>query len=110
MKTESSALYFSTVMALVIGIVAIVASLASKSQAILLDGLFNLIYFGVALVTIQVSRLATRPDDDMYPFGYTYFESLVNLCKGLIILGVTVFAVIDAGMTLLTGALFQPLF
>jgi len=103
MKTESSALYFSAVMALVIGIVAIVASLASKSQAILLDGLFNLIYFGVALVTIHVSRLATRPDDDVYPFGYTYFESLVNLCKGLMILGVTVFAVIDAGITLLTG-------
>ena len=42
-------------MALVIGIVAIVESLASKSQAILLDGLFNIIYFGVAQADPSIS-------------------------------------------------------
>ena len=89
MKTESSTLAFSAFMALLIGCAGIVATLASNSQAILLDGLFNLIYFSVALVTIKVSKLASRPDSESYPFGYSYFESLVNLCKGLLIFGVS---------------------
>jgi len=94
-KTESSTLAFSAFMALLIGCAGIVATLASNSQAILLDGLFNLIYFSVALVTIKVSKLASRPDSESYPFGYSYFESLVNLCKGLLILGVSIFALFD---------------
>lgn len=102
-KTESSTLAFSAFMALFIGCAGIVATLASNSQAILLDGLFNLIYFSVALVTIKVSKLASRPDSDAYPFGYSYFESLVNLCKGLLILGVSIFALVDAVAALLTG-------
>ncbi|WP_146876329.1 cation diffusion facilitator family transporter [Halovibrio variabilis] len=103
MKTESSTLAFSAFMALLIGCAGIAATLASNSQAILLDGLFNLIYFGVALVTIKVSKLASRPDSESYPFGYSYFESLVNLCKGLLIFGVAVFALVDAIGALLTG-------
>ncbi|CAO1660413.1 Cation diffusion facilitator family transporter [Halomonas sp. NYA30] len=102
-KTESSTLAFSAFMALLIGCAGIVATLASNSQAILLDGLFNLIYFSVALVTIKVSKLASRPDSESYPFGYSYFESLVNLCKGLLILGVSIFALVDAVAALLTG-------
>lgn len=103
MKTESNTLAFSAFMALLIGSVGIVATLATNSQAILLDGLFNLIYFCVALVTIKVSKLASRPDSESYPFGYSYFESLVNLCKGLLILGVSIFALVDAIAALLTG-------
>ncbi len=103
MKTEARTLAFSAFMALLIGSAGITATLASNSQAILLDGLFNLIYFSVALVTIKVSKLASRPDSESYPFGYSYFESLVNLCKGLLILGVSVFALVDAIAALLTG-------
>lgn len=103
MKTEARTLAFSAFMALLIGCAGITATLASNSQAILLDGLFNLIYFSVALVTIKVSKLASRPDSESYPFGYSYFESLVNLCKGLLILGVSVFALVDAIAALLTG-------
>ncbi|MDN7131178.1 cation diffusion facilitator family transporter [Halomonas sp. MC140] len=103
MKTESSTLAFSAFMALLIGCAGITATLASNSQAILLDGLFNLIYFSIALVTIKVSKLASRPDSESYPFGYNYFESLVNLCKGLLILGVSIFALVDAVAALLTG-------
>lgn len=102
-KTESRTLAFSALMALLIGCAGIVATLASNSQAILLDGLFNLIYFSIALVTIKVSKLASRPDSESYPFGYSYFESLVNLCKGLLILGVSIFALVDAIAALLTG-------
>ncbi|WP_447556543.1 cation diffusion facilitator family transporter [Vreelandella sp. EE22] len=103
MKTESGTLAFSAFMALLIGVVGVASTLASNSQAILLDGLFNLIYFVVALVTIKVSKLASQPDSDAYPFGYSYFESVVNLCKGLLIFGVSIFALVDAIAALLTG-------
>ncbi|WP_447530497.1 cation diffusion facilitator family transporter [Vreelandella sp. TE19] len=103
MKTESGTLAFSAFMALLIGVVGIAATLASNSQAILLDGLFNMIYFVVALVTIKVSKMASQPDSDAYPFGYSYFESVVNLCKGLLIFGVSIFALVDAIAALLTG-------
>ncbi|KGK40899.1 cation transporter [Nitrincola sp. A-D6] len=103
MKTESSTLAFSAFMALLIGCVGIFFTLATNSQAILLDGLFNLIYFSVALVTMKVSKLASRPDSEAYPFGYSYFESLVNLCKGLLILGVSVFALVNAIVAIIAG-------
>lgn len=103
MKTESGALSLSAIMAMVVGSVAMMAALATNSQAILLDGMFNLVYFGVALLTIRVSRMASGPDSDNYPFGYTYFESLVNAGKGLLILGVSGFALFDASIALLTG-------
>ncbi len=75
----------------------------TQSKAILLDGLFNLIYFLVALVTVRISALTNQPDDRKFPFGYGYFESLVNAGKGLLILGVALFALVDALIALLGG-------
>ena len=37
------------------------------SDAILLDGAYSLINFAVALVSLYVSRLVQRPDDDSFP-------------------------------------------
>ncbi|GHC30688.1 cation diffusion facilitator family transporter [Aidingimonas halophila] len=103
MTSERSGLLLSAFAALLIGVVATVAALVTASQAILLDGLFNLVYFMVSLATLRVSRLASGPDDERFPFGYGYFESLVNAGKGLLILGVSGFALFDASLTLLAG-------
>ncbi|WP_111642352.1 cation transporter [Marinimicrobium alkaliphilum] len=103
MKTEVGALRVSVVMSLVVGGVAVTAATFTNSQAILLDGLFNLVYFAIALATLRVSQLASGPDSDQFPFGYSYFESLVNVGKGLLILGVSGFALFDAVNALLTG-------
>ena len=40
--------------------------------------------------------LLARPDDERYPFGYLFFEPLINTVKGLLILGVSLFALVDA--------------
>ncbi len=103
MTTERSGLLLSACVALLIGVVATASAIATASQAILLDGLFNLVYFMVSLATLRVSRLASGPDDERFPFGYGYFESLVNAGKGLLILGVSGFALFDATLTLLEG-------
>lgn len=103
MRSERAALLLSTLAALVIGTVALVAALLSRSHAVLLDGLFNIAYFATALVTLRVARLLERPDDARFPFGYIYFEPLINTVKGLLILGVSVFALFEAGRALLGG-------
>ena len=101
--TESGALRFSTVMAALIGGLALTVAVLSGSQAILLDGLFNAIYAVVGVFTLRVGRLVVAPDDDTYPFGYGYFESMVNACKGLLMLGVSALALFNSITALLTG-------
>ena len=103
MKSERSALMLSTVVALFIGAIAIAIGLATGSGAILLDGAFNLCFFATALVTLRVARMLQRPDDARYPFGYLQFEPLINMVKGLLILGVGLIALIDAAVSLSRG-------
>jgi cation diffusion facilitator family transporter len=103
MKSEGFALALSTVAALLLGVVGVIAAVITNSQAILLDGLFNACYFVTALFTLRVARLLKRPDDARFPFGYLYFEPLINATKGLLIFGVALFALVDAGLSILAG-------
>jgi len=88
---------------LLIGCVGLILTAVTLSQAILLDGLFNLIYFGTALFAIKVARLVQRGDDERFPAGYAFFEPLVNGLKGVLVLGVTLMAVAGAVQALLAG-------
>ena len=73
------------------------------SQAVLLDGAFSLIALVISLLTLYVSRLLQRSNDDGFPFGYAVFEPILNLGKGLIIGAVMLVAFIGAVFTMLTG-------
>lgn len=88
---------------LLIGLVGLAASALAASQAILLDGLFNLTYFAAGLLTLKVAALLRRGDDQDFPFGYAYFEPLINGVKGLLVLGVTVMALIGAIEAMFAG-------
>lgn len=103
MSAETRALVLSALTAAALGSLGMVTALASDSQAILLDGLFNLAYVLTALFALHVSRLAARPDDERFPFGYGYFEPLVNAVKGLLILGISLFALYQALVALASG-------
>ena len=97
MRSERGALVLSAAAAALLAAVGIAAAVATGSGAILLDGLFNLCFCVTALFTLRVARLLARPDDERYPFGYLFFEPLINTVKGLLILGVSAFALVDAG-------------
>lgn len=101
--TERPALLLSASAALLLGVAGTGMALVADSRAILLDGLFNLTYFLIALITIRVAVLAARPDTPEFPFGHAYFESLVNAGKGLLILGISMLALIDAAVTIAAG-------
>ena len=78
-------------------------ALITKSDAILFDGVYSLIAFCMAIVTLKVARLAQRPDDDKFHFGYTAMEPTLNLFKSLIVIVTCVFALTGAVNRLLAG-------
>ncbi len=103
MRSEGGALRLSAAAAAALAAVGLGAAVATGSGAILLDGLFNLCFSVTALFTLRVAALLDRPDDERYPFGYLSFEPLINTVKGLLILGVSAFAIVDAAVALATG-------
>lgn len=88
---------------LIIGCVGLVTSFVASSQAILLDGLFNLAYCVTGLFTLKIAQLVQQADDERFPFGYAFFEPLINGIKGLLVMGVSVMAVAGALEALFSG-------
>jgi predicted Co/Zn/Cd cation transporter (cation efflux family) len=103
LKLEKRFVIISAVGSLLVGSIGIVVAAVSYSQAILLDGLFNLVYFATALFTVKVVSLVAGGDDERFPHGYAFFEPLVNGVKGVLMLGVSIMALVGAVHDLLTG-------
>ncbi len=103
MKDESTALQISAGANLFFGLLGIGFALLTESGAILLDGFFSFIGFGIGLLTLKVSGLVERPDDEWFHFGYAYFEPFLNAVRGLILLAVTGYALVSAIIALLHG-------
>jgi cation diffusion facilitator family transporter len=78
-------------------------ALLTQSAAILFDGVYSLIAFFMALLTLKVANLVQLPDDDRFHFGYTAIEPTLNLFKSLIIIATCLYAVIGSIMSLLSG-------
>lgn len=102
-QVESKGILMSTIGNLVIGLVGLAFATFSHSQAILLDGLFNLTYVGTGLFTLKVARLVQLGDDEQFPMGYAFFEPLINGIKGMLVLGVSVMALAGALEALFAG-------
>ena len=100
---ERKALLISAMGTLIIGCVGLISSVISSSQAIMLDGLFNLTYFATGLFTLKVARLVQKGDDERFPYGYAFFEPLVNGLKGVLMLGVSIMALVGAVEALFSG-------
>ncbi|MHC4448920.1 MAG: cation diffusion facilitator family transporter [Planctomycetota bacterium] len=103
MERELSAIRLSAYGNAFFGLLGTAFGLWLDSSAILLDGIFNWISFGMALISIKVARLLHRPGSDLFPFGYAAFEPMVNTVKAMLVLGVSVFAFWGAVNTVLDG-------
>lgn len=102
-QSERKILLVSSGANLSVGIVGVIFAVFSSSQAILLDGLFNLIYLATGLFTLKVARLVLQGDDGRFPMGYAFFEPLINGLKGMLVLGLSVMALADAVQALYAG-------
>jgi cation diffusion facilitator family transporter len=102
-EQEKRALKLSAAMALFMAALGIVFGLLTQSDAIMLDGFFSLVGFAMAVVTIRVAWLVQQPPDEHFHFGYAQVEPFLNTVKGLLMLGVSGFAVAGAVDALLHG-------
>ena len=102
-KIEQRALKVSMVSIIFFILLAFLFSYLTKSDSIFFDGVYSLISFGIAIVTLWVSRVAERPDDERFHFGYTRFEPLLNVFKSLFILLSCGYALSEAIHTLRGG-------
>lgn len=83
--------------------VALGFAIITHSAAILFDGIYSLIAFFMALLTLKVANLVQKPDDDRFHFGYTAIEPTLNLFKSLIIIATCLFAIVGSIDSLTTG-------
>ena len=91
-KLEKLGLYLSLWGALFMSILGISFGLFIESEAILLDGFFNVISFIMALASLWISWLVRQPEGKQFQFGYLSFIPLVNLSKALLIFVLSLFA------------------
>jgi len=75
----------------------------TRSEAILLDGVFSSIGFLMAMLTLKVAQLVVLPDDDHFNFGYAHFAPLINLLKALLMLVLSIVAAASAVYALFAG-------
>ncbi len=75
----------------------------SASQAIFLDGMFNLISGVLSFISIWVTRLVGQRESREYPLGYFAYESLFIVVKGSSILVLVVMAVTASVRVMLAG-------
>jgi len=102
-RIEQTALKWSVIGSLFMGVLGIVFAILTRSEAILLDGFFSFIGFIMGVLTLKVARLVLQPDDEKFQFGYAFFEPFFNTIKGLVILLVCGFAVTSGVIAILHG-------
>ena len=100
---EQRAIQLSQVGALALAALGFAFAFIASSDAIMLDGVYNLIMFTMALVSRWVAAVVRRCDDAHFPFGYGGFEPLLNITKGLVIAFVELFALYSAIQAILGG-------
>jgi cation diffusion facilitator family transporter len=102
-ESERRLLWISAFGSLAGALLGLIFSILTASQAILLDCLFGITYFIVSLFTLKVARLIHRGDDEHFPYGYVFFEPLMNGIKGVLVLGIAIYAAASAAQALFTG-------
>ncbi|MEH6605603.1 MAG: cation diffusion facilitator family transporter [Pseudomonadales bacterium] len=102
-RNEQRALVFSLYGVVFFVVLALGFALLTGSDAILFDGIYSMIAFCMALLTLKVAKLAERPDDEQFHFGYTSIEPTLNLFKSLIVIVSCSFAAVEALKRLLAG-------
>ena len=102
-KLEKFALQLSVGGTLFMSILGVTFGLWLASEAILLDGFFNVISLIMAIASLWISWLIRQPEGKQFQFGYLNFVPLVNLSKGLLISVLSLFALASAVSALLRG-------
>lgn len=102
-KLEQRAIKFSILGAAVFTVIGITYGLYTHSQSILFDGIYSSISLVMSGLTLWVSKLVVRPDDERFQYGYTHLEPLLNVIKAVIISVTCLYALTEGVSSLLDG-------
>lgn len=94
---ETRALVVGQWASLFMALAGVCAAVLSRSDALLVDGLYSGVNFVAALIAARVARAVQRPADHRYPFGYDAYESLYVSFRSLVLIGILVFALFSSG-------------
>ncbi len=100
---EQKSIYISIIATLSMAIFGISVSILIQSDAVMLDGIFNSINCAMAIASLWITKLIQKPENKSFNFGYSGFVPLLNVCKGLLVFAVSVFALTSALMALFHG-------
>jgi len=87
---------------LFMAVAGVTASIASRSDALLIDGLYSGVNFLSAIVAARVSKRVSLPPDRYHPWGYSFEETIYVTFRSLTLIGILVFALIANGGKVVT--------
>ncbi len=102
-RLEQDALRTATWTCLIMSAVGIVFAAITRSEAILLDGVFNGISAVSVYLSVRLAKVIHSSGNRTFQFGYAHFEPMVNTIRGLLILTVSAFAFVSAIGSILNG-------
>ena len=94
-KYEKSALRISITGSTIFVILEIVMAVITRSQAVLLDSVYDGVEILMVFVSLSLVPLMYKPSSESHPFGYQQIESLFVVVKGAIMIAVTVGLIIN---------------
>nr|WP_280115480.1 cation transporter [Roseibium hamelinense] len=80
----------------------VTAALLSRSDAMLVDGLYSLVNFLSAIAATRIGARVGAPATRSRPWGHDFDEALYVTFRSLILIGVLVFALILSGIKIFT--------
>jgi predicted Co/Zn/Cd cation transporter (cation efflux family) len=104
--TELRALAVNKWANLGMAVAGVVAAITSRSDALMVDGLYSAVNFVSAIIAMRISQRIGLPPDRGRPWGYGFEESLYVTFRSLVLVGILAFAAFaGAGkiFTFLTG-------
>jgi len=95
-SSEQRALKIGMWANLLMGISGVVAAQLSRSDALMVDGLYSAVNFVSAIIAGRVAVSVMRRPSQKRPFGYEVDEALYVLFRSLVLLGILAFAVLSS--------------
>ncbi len=96
MTSESKALRYSIIAAIIFAVLGLVIGFLSKSNIVLFDGVYSLMSLGLSLGASLIYKEVNGPLNDHFPLGKAHFEPLFIVVKNLILVGICSVSIIDA--------------
>ena len=94
-KNEKLALNISLIAGLLFVLVEVIVAITTKSQAVLMDSVYDAAELVMVLLSIRMVPLLYKPVSERRPYGYSQVESLFIAIKGFMLSSITLALVIN---------------